>query len=548
MSSTTVAGAWVPSERLIGLAAEALADLFPADAAKAERVFAAACEGEPPLGAGLNHDWSGLNPADQRLAVWLRRHPSLGSRERRWLSDRVYDVLRHGRAYESWVRQEAAGGPAAWLGSAGVEGLRAEGLARAGDGSTRLGGAGRAGRGRAGRQALEGSGGSDGDARLRLARALIELSAANVVPGAAPTSGAGLAHEQVSALGDAGDAGDAGDGAGGQPVSGPDGGTGISPDKDPDKGTELLPDQYRAWLSAQPPALRFSLPDWLWAGLVQTHGEAVAVQLAEVLVQPAAIEIRTNLLKGKAQTLKTRLAEAGVEADEVPGSNTALRLKGRPALSRSPLFEAGWFEWQDVGSQQIAELGAARRGERVVDFCAGAGGKTLALAARMRNQGQVLAFDTDEARLSKLAPRLARAGVSIVTSMRLAGTEDPRLARYQRWADLVLVDAPCSGSGTFRRHPDLKWRLKPADVGHHQALQRQILQAAVRLLRPGGRLVYATCSLLDQENGQQMAWFGHWLAGQGGALARMVRQSSQYWLPESAGGDAFFMSEWRLPK
>lgn len=477
MSSATVAGAWVPSERLIGLAAEALADLFPADAARAGQVFAAplgvAGDGEQvPLelvaasvGAramatdGAERlplapaDWSGLNPADQRLAVWLRRHPSLGARERRWLSDRIYDVLRHGRAYECWLRQ-----------------------------------------------AFDVAGGVEGDTRLHVARALIELSAANTAGGAS------------------------------------------------DSGVSLSADQYRAWLSAQPSALRDSLPDWLWAGLVETHGQVTAGQLAEVLVQPAAIEIRTNLLKGKAQTLKARLAEAGVEADEVPGSNTALRLKGRPALSRSPLFEAGWFEWQDVGSQQIAELCAARRGERVVDFCAGAGGKTLALAARMRNQGQVLAFDTEEARLSKLAPRLTRAGISIVTSMRLDGCDDPRLARYQRWADLVLVDAPCSGSGTFRRHPDLKWRLKPEDVGHYQALQRQILQAAVRLVRPGGRLVYATCSLLDQENGQQMAWFGQWLAGQGGALARMAQHGSQYWLPDSAGGDAFFMSEWRLPK
>ena len=124
----------------------------------------------------------------------------------------------------------------------------------------------------------------------------------------------------------------------------------------------------------------------------------------------------------------------------------------------------------------------------------------------MRNQGQVLAFDTDEARLSRLGPRLKRACVDIVTQMRLKDSHDARLARYQGWADLVLVDAPCSGSGTLRRHPDLKWRLQPQEVAHYRQLQRQIMAAAARLLRPGGRLVYATCSLLADENEAQMAW------------------------------------------
>ncbi len=429
--------------RLLGLAADALAAVLPADAAQAERLFAT------PSPA-----WGKAAPADQQLGAWLRRHPSLGARDRRWLSDRVYDVLRHGRAYESFLEE---GGRADADGQASAVRDRLPGL-------------------------------------MRLSEAL--RTSAEPEPEAAA---------------------------------------------------------YRQWLEQQPPAVRFSLPDWLWEGLAATHGEQ-AEALAATLLLPAAIEIRSNLLKGKATALQKKLAEAGVAAETVPEAPAALRVTGRPALTRLPLFENGWFELQDAGSQAIAECGAARRGERVIDFCAGAGGKTLALAARMRNQGQVLAFDTDDARLSRLGPRLKRAGVDIVTQMRLKDSTDARLARYQGWADLVLVDAPCSGSGTLRRHPDLKWRLQPQEVAHYRQLQRQIMAAAARLLRPGGRLVYATCSLLADENEAQMAWLAQ---RAGGALAAGVQATDpawpavslqpvaqRYWLPQPEGGDVFFMASW----
>lgn len=432
--------------RLLGLAADALAAVLPADAAQAARLFAT------PSPA-----WGKAAPADQQLGAWLRRHPSLGARDRRWLSDRVYDVLRHGRAYESFLD----------------EGGRADADGQPSDGQPS-----------ASRDRLPGL--------MRLSEAL-------------------RTHAEPEAA------------------------------------------AYRQWLEQQPPAVRFSLPDWLWEGLVATHGEQ-AETLAATLLLPAAIEIRSNLLKGKATALQKKLAEAGVAAETVPEAPAALRVTGRPALTRLPLFENGWFELQDAGSQAIAECGAARRGERVIDFCAGAGGKTLALAARMRNQGQVLAFDTDEARLSRLGPRLKRAGVDIVTQMRLKDSTDARLARYQGWADLVLVDAPCSGSGTLRRHPDLKWRLQPQEVAYYRQLQRQIMAAAARLLRPGGRLVYATCSLLADENEAQMAWLAH---KAGGALAAGVQATDpawpavslqpvaqRYWLPQPQGGDVFFMASW----
>ena len=419
--------------RLLGLAADALAAVLPADAAQAARLFAT------PSPA-----WGKAAPADQQLGAWLRRHPSLGARDRRWLSDRVYDVLRHGRAYESFLE----------------EGGRADADGQPSDGQPS-----------ASRDRLPGL--------MRLSEAL-----------------------RISA--------------------------------DPEAAA------YRQWLEQQPPAVRFSLPDWLWEGLVATHGEQ-AEALAATLLLPAAIEIRGNLLKGKATALQKKLAEVGVAADTVPEVPAALRVTGRPALTRLPLFENGWFELQDAGSQAIAECGAARRGERVIDFCAGAGGKTLALAARMRNQGQILAFDTEEARLSRLTPRLMRAGVDIVTTLRIDGSDDPRLARYQGWADLVLVDAPCSGSGTLRRHPDLKWRLQPDDVDHYQQLQRTIVLAALRLLRPGGRLVYATCSLLADENAQQMQWLAERLGAGWQATAQRA------WLPGEQGGDAFFMAAWEKP-
>lgn len=456
-----------------------------------------------------------MAPADQRFGAWLRRHPSLGARERRWLADRVYDVLRHGLAYDAFLQQpgrlDACLSTVLLPPAPGTEGARRAAAPHGGGARTATGTAAAAAADRAGKLAL-----------WQRVCALVLLSARCQAAGEALAPFGAAAAEPV-----------------------PDG---------PGEGSGLAT-AWSQWRASQPVAVRCSLPDWLWQALLQGHGEQ-AEALAQALLRPAAIDIRCNLLKGKPKVLQARLAEAGIGATPVEGVATALRLAGRPALSRSPLFEAGWFELQDAGSQAIVDSCAVRRGERVVDFCAGAGGKTLALAARMRNQGQILAFDNDEARLARLAPRLQRAGVSIVSCMRIDGCQDARLSRYRGWADLVLVDAPCSGSGTLRRHPDLKWRLQPEELAGFQALQREILQAAVRLLRPGGRLVYATCSLLAQENSQQLAWFAQWQAGtpagQGAAhpsaapaAPALQLVSSRYWLPGADHGDAFFMSSWQ---
>jgi 16S rRNA (cytosine967-C5)-methyltransferase len=173
---------------------------------------------------------------------------------------------------------------------------------------------------------------------------------------------------------------------------------------------------------------------------------------------------------------------------------------GKPALQQLELFKRGEVEVQDEGSQLLALLTGARRGEMVVDFCAGAGGKTLALGAMMRNTGRLYAFDVSGARLEALKPRLARSGLSNVYPAQIAHERDTRIKRLAGKIDRVLVDAPCSGLGTLRRNPDLKWRQSPQAVTELRAKQAAILESAARLLEPGGRLVYATCSLLDAEN------------------------------------------------
>jgi 16S rRNA (cytosine967-C5)-methyltransferase len=301
-----------------------------------------------------------------------------------------------------------------------------------------------------------------------------------------------------------------------------------------------------------PEAVRYSLPDWIWARLREAHGDR-AREIAAALLLPAPVDLRVNLLRGKATALRDELARRGIDAEPVDGVPTALRLPGRPALERLDLFERGWFEIQDAGSQWIADACAARRGQLVVDFCAGAGGKTLALAARMRNAGRILAFDTSAHRLAQLAPRARRAGVEIVTTVRIDGPEDARLSRYRRRADLVLVDAPCSGTGTLARSPELKWRLTPERLDELVQLQRRILVAAAELVKPGGTLVYATCSLLREENHAQAHWFGGSGPVIGGVSAgRPLAGSStafqpprmDAWLPDGGHASGFFVAKW----
>jgi 16S rRNA (cytosine967-C5)-methyltransferase len=269
----------------------------------------------------------------------------------------------------------------------------------------------------------------------------------------------------------------------------------------------LSPDE-QAWLArAQAvdpttlaPKLRHNLPDWISQPLLSRLCDEAFWALAASLEQPAPLDLRVNTLQTKREAMRAALAEAGIQAQPTPYSPWGLRVAGKPALQKLEVFVTGQVEVQDEGSQLLALLVDAKRGEMVVDFCAGAGGKTLALGAAMRNTGRLYAFDVSGHRLDALKPRLARSGLSNVHPVQIAHERDERIKRLAGKIDRVLVDAPCSGLGTLRRNPDLKWRQSPQGVAELQAKQQAILAGAARLLKPGGRLIYATCSLLEDEN------------------------------------------------
>ena len=244
---------------------------------------------------------------------------------------------------------------------------------------------------------------------------------------------------------------------------------------------------------------RHNLPEWLAQPLKEQLG-AEFWPLAGSLNQAAGLDLRVNALTSKRDEIQKELAKAGIKAIATPYSPLGLRITGRPALNKLDAFARGAFEVQDEGSQLLAMLVDARRGEMVVDFCAGAGGKTLALGASMRSTGRLYAFDTSAHRLDALKPRLARSGLSNVHPVAIAHERDDRIKRLAGKIDRVLVDAPCSGLGTLRRNPDLKWRQNMRSIDEMAIKQLAILQGSSRLVKSGGRLVYGTCSLLRQEN------------------------------------------------
>ena len=288
-------------------------------------------------------------------------------------------------------------------------------------------------------------------------------------------------------------------------------GLGQSQGKDREFLNGGLNDQEKAWLEQCDQVNRahlmdrhrHNLPQWLVDAL-QNQGIAPSGSefwpLVKSLGEQAPLDLRVNAVKAKVAEVQAALTGANLKVTKTPFAPLGLRLQGKPDLGKLPEFKSGAFEIQDEGSQLLAMLLDAKRGEMVVDFCAGAGGKTLAIGAAMRNSGRLYAFDTSAHRLEALKPRLARSGLSNVHPVAIAHERDDRIKRVAGKADRVLVDAPCSGLGTLRRHPDLKWRQSLKTVQEMTVLQAAILKSAARMVKSGGRLVYATCSLLQQEN------------------------------------------------
>ncbi len=250
--------------------------------------------------------------------------------------------------------------------------------------------------------------------------------------------------------------------------------------------------------SQLPFAVQANMPDWLAEKLRAQFGDAETLELATALNRPAPVDLRVNTVKAERDAVQAQLAEEGYDTRVTPYSPVGLRRDERASLFKTPAFKKGLFEVQDEGSQLVSLLLEPRRQEMVVDFCAGAGGKTLHIGAIMTNTGTLYAFDNSAKRLERLKPRLARAGLDNVRSVAIAHERDDRVRRLAGKIDRVLVDAPCSGTGTLRRNPDIKWRQLELDT--LVAQQQDILVAAAALVKTGGRVIYATCSLLREEN------------------------------------------------
>ena len=249
------------------------------------------------------------------------------------------------------------------------------------------------------------------------------------------------------------------------------------------------------------------LPEWLISVLQQYHSDETILQFGRSVAQPAPLDVRVNTLNGKRDKILAQLQNEGFQATAMPFAHNGIRFNNKPALNKHTLFLNGTLEVQDEGSQLLAQLVGAKRGEIIIDFCAGAGGKTLAIGAQMANKGRIYAFDIAEKRLANLKPRMIRAGLTNIHPEKIQNEHDSRIARLQNKADRVLVDAPCSGLGTLRRNPDLKYRQSLETITKLVQQQQSIFQAASKLVRSGGYLIYATCSILPQENENQIEHF-----------------------------------------
>ena len=265
------------------------------------------------------------------------------------------------------------------------------------------------------------------------------------------------------------------------------------------EGRDVFHHGMPAWVKAE-------VPEWVLPRLEALWGKDTLAELAAMRSE-APLDVRVNTLKGTRDEARTALKDEGVESAPTALSPLGLRLTERVPLVQYAPWRNGLIEVQDEGSQLVALLTDARPGQAVVDYCAGAGGKTLALAAAMNNSGRLVACDVAEWRMDKAQERLRRAGVCNVTRRVLDSAGNKWIKRNAGEFDRVLVDAPCSGTGTWRRNPDAKWSMRERDVQELVVRQAEVLDSAMRLVKPGGRLIYATCSVLPEENEQQVEAF-----------------------------------------
>ncbi|MBT4183186.1 MAG: RsmB/NOP family class I SAM-dependent RNA methyltransferase [Nitrosomonadales bacterium] len=257
---------------------------------------------------------------------------------------------------------------------------------------------------------------------------------------------------------------------------------------------------------------KLSLPEWLWLKLARQYKESLAMQIANSLLLPAQLCLRVNTLKRKGKEeviaeLKGSFCEVKDQIYETKISPIGVILPRGSYIQKHPLFLEGNIEVQDEGSQLLSYLVNPKRGQMVADFCAGAGGKTLAMASIMKNTGRIYSFDVSGKRLDNLKIRLKRSGASNISMQKISSENDNKIKRLKEKFDRVLVDAPCTGFGTLRRNPDLKWKHSEKSLLELIAKQKKILQSAARLCKKKGLLIYATCSLLDEENEQQVENF-----------------------------------------
>lgn len=279
---------------------------------------------------------------------------------------------------------------------------------------------------------------------------------------------------------------------------------------------EALNDTEHAWLKkldtrtidhpSMPEEVVGECPAWALPGLQKRFGKNLLREL-QALLKPAPLDLRVNALKSTREVMLKEVQQAGLKVEACNLSPLGIRVEERPSLNALPMLKNGLVEIQDEGSQMVAFLVDAQPGERVVDFCAGAGGKTLAIAAAMKNKGRIIACDVLAGRLKRSAERFRRAGVHNIEIKPLTSETDPWVKRHKASFDRVLVDAPCSGTGTWRRNPDSRWKNLGPGLKQVVALQAKILASAARLVKPGGRLIYATCSLLSEENEEQIEAF-----------------------------------------